>query len=1055
MRNTNAPDVTNGRLSIRLLGELEVRRNGVKVPLPASRRTRALLGYLAMSSGAVVRSTLCDLLWDGPDDPRAALRWSLSKLRPLVGDAAVERIVADRTHVAFDAAGAFVDSSRVLTLLAQGPIELPVAALEEAAQLLRGEFLGGLELPGCYRFHNWCVGQRERFVQMRKAVLRALIDRLAHAGPLAMRYGRELVEADPLDESAHATLIGLLDAAGRRPDADNHLRYTRELLEREVGARACTMFDDAVRRMRHAASLGSANNQVDRALDESKPPSIGAIFAPTQTARSPSLEQLGISSSPLVGRVQECAKLDDLLATSRAHGLTLLTGEPGIGKTRLLDYFSQCAASASFRVLRGRCYEVEAIRPYGIWMDALGDVGTGAFAAADLQFPPVTVPLPPGTLRFQPDEQGREHFFQAVFSLLGRLCVDHRLVVVLDDLQWLDESSAALLHFVLRRMDGALPVLFVAAARPAETEDNRCARILLQSLARDGRLTRLPLTPLAGAEVGALIEACGSALCADRALTDSGGNPLYVIELARARPSDRDACTCSVDTLIAERLAPLDPPTRNLLSFAALTGRAFGAEQLARLLDRPLADVLSCVTELQRRGIFVAATDTEFDFAHDLVRQTVCRMLAQPQRRAIHHQIARHLLAASAHDPHLHGEVVYHATLGGDALMTARACVEASHHCARIFASTEARSLAERGLAHARSLPRGTERVHLEIQLLTARLVAIASSGQACAASMEQEFEHAIQQAEALSLHADVVQGFHSLSWLTQQANDIERTREVTIRAETAARKADAATCCRQLANTGRCLLELERDLPRARDVLQEAGVLATRLDLRVVELMWGEALLARADGDLTKGCARLEEAVRQARAIEDHWREYQCLVWLATMTFERRAYQHVTRLTGEIIEAAHKMGDCQVAYVEVISAIAALRLGNRDARPFPCEQLDALRQNDDKRHLCYALNELVRACLDQLCSVDITGLGHEALGAAEALNSPNETIVATALLLEATHCAGTTEDADRSLHSLRALLADTPLAPRSHAAVQRLCAHCPGIATLVQTQLN
>ncbi|WP_231337549.1 ATP-binding protein [Paraburkholderia sprentiae] len=1016
------------------------------------------MGYLVMSDGAIHRSALCDLLWDGPDDPRAALRWSLSKLRPLVDDASQERIVANRTHVAFHAAGAFVDSQRIGALLESGTERLPVAALAEAAQLLGGDFLGGLELPGCYRFHNWCVGQRERFGRIRGAVLRSLIARLSCNVPLALQYGRELVETNPLDGSAHATLIGLLEADGRPSDADGHHRYAHELLHRELGARASAMLDDAVRRMRHTTLLRNTNEYCHRALRDENRPSTDDAGAAERSERAPTRDQQSMSPLPplpLVGRDAERAKLDVLLAPSTAHGLTLLTGESGIGKTRLLEYFSQCASNASYRVLRGRCYEAEVIRPYGIWIDALREVAMDALEPLDQHLAPFIRPATVGTPQIQRDEGSRERFFNAVVTLLGRLCVDHRLAFVLDDLQWLDKSSGALLHFVLRRLDPELPVVFAAGARPAEMEDNRFARVLLQSLARDGRLTRVPLQPLSANEVGALIRAAGSDIRVEQALRDSGGNPLYVLELTRAKQMDREASTCTVDTLMADRLAPLDAPTRDLLSFAASIGHAFAPEQLAQLLDRALPDILSSIVELQRRGILAEATSTEFDFAHDLVRQTVYRTLSQPHRRAIHHQIARQLLAASVHDPQLHGEVVHHAMLAGDSRMTARACVEASHHCLRVFAATEARAVAERGLAHARSLPQGSERVQLEIQLLTARLVAVASSGDGYAVSMEHEFERAIHEAEALSLHADVVQGLHSLSWLTQQANDIERTRQVTIRAETAARKADAATRCKQLANTGRCLLELERDLPRARGVLQEAGVLAGRLDLRVVELMWGQALLARADGELDIGCAKLDEAVAQARAMGDHWREYQCLVWLATMKFERGAYLDVTRLAADIVAAAQKMGDSGAPFAEVISQISALRLAEGDHRMFVFEGLDALRQADDKRHLCYALNEVARACLDCRCSADASDLGRQALQAADALGSLTEKIVATALLIEAAFAADETERSNRFLSSLRELLGDKPLAPRSRAALQRLYDRYPGTTTIVQTQTH
>ena len=76
------------RLRVRLLGDLELRRGEVLLPLPPSRRTRALLGFLVATASPQSRSALCDLLWDGPDDPRASLRWSLTKLRAVVDDAA-------------------------------------------------------------------------------------------------------------------------------------------------------------------------------------------------------------------------------------------------------------------------------------------------------------------------------------------------------------------------------------------------------------------------------------------------------------------------------------------------------------------------------------------------------------------------------------------------------------------------------------------------------------------------------------------------------------------------------------------------------------------------------------------------------------------------------------------------------------------------------------------------------------------------------------------------------------------------------------------------------
>src|SRR5512142_398042 len=98
-------------LEIRLLGEPEVLRDGCAVPLPASKKSRALLAYLAATGRPHRREKLCELLWEGPDDPRAALRWSLTKLRPLVGN----HLVAGRDHVEFRCEGSLIDIHRLCT----------------------------------------------------------------------------------------------------------------------------------------------------------------------------------------------------------------------------------------------------------------------------------------------------------------------------------------------------------------------------------------------------------------------------------------------------------------------------------------------------------------------------------------------------------------------------------------------------------------------------------------------------------------------------------------------------------------------------------------------------------------------------------------------------------------------------------------------------------------------------------------------------------------------------------------------------------------------------
>src|SRR5262245_58064261 len=100
-------------LEIRMLGELTVERGGQVQTLPASKKARALLGYLVATGRQHLRERLCELLWDGPDDPRAALRWALAKIRPIVDERGRERLSADREHVQWAAHGADVDVAAV------------------------------------------------------------------------------------------------------------------------------------------------------------------------------------------------------------------------------------------------------------------------------------------------------------------------------------------------------------------------------------------------------------------------------------------------------------------------------------------------------------------------------------------------------------------------------------------------------------------------------------------------------------------------------------------------------------------------------------------------------------------------------------------------------------------------------------------------------------------------------------------------------------------------------------------------------------------------------
>jgi pimeloyl-ACP methyl ester carboxylesterase/DNA-binding SARP family transcriptional activator len=230
--------VTNDGLRLALLGPLEISREGRPLALPPSKKTRALLGYLIATGRPHARDRLCTLLWDVADDPRGALRWSVSKLRVLLDDEA-PRIVADRDSVRFDGAGAAVDVTEVGAALA-GLGGMDADRLRGLLGCFRGPFLEGLDLPDFHDYQAWYVAERERWRMAHLRLLRALVERLEDEPGQAADVARDIVRLAPEEEGPRATLVRLLMAAGRKPEAEAHYQMGLEQLEK-VGSVAAEL----------------------------------------------------------------------------------------------------------------------------------------------------------------------------------------------------------------------------------------------------------------------------------------------------------------------------------------------------------------------------------------------------------------------------------------------------------------------------------------------------------------------------------------------------------------------------------------------------------------------------------------------------------------------------------------------------------------------------------------------------------------------------------------------------------------------------------------------
>ena len=215
-------------LSFRLLGPLELSRGGDVVKLPASRKVRALLGYLVLASRPAARSQVCELLWDIPNDPRGELRWCLSKIRGLL-DTDRKRVIADGSTMRLDLTDCTVDTLEVTRAPEHGIQKLGVDRQRELAALFEGELLEGLEIARSPMFDAWITAERRRF----RGIQTVLLEHLARSLPpeAAGPYVDEWLKLSPFDRNAHDLLLTSLARQQRIAEGEAHLASASKLFE--------------------------------------------------------------------------------------------------------------------------------------------------------------------------------------------------------------------------------------------------------------------------------------------------------------------------------------------------------------------------------------------------------------------------------------------------------------------------------------------------------------------------------------------------------------------------------------------------------------------------------------------------------------------------------------------------------------------------------------------------------------------------------------------------------------------------------------------------------
>ncbi len=669
-------------------------------------RLQHLLAYLVLHRNAPVsRQQLAFSFWPDTTDQQA-----LKNLRTLL----------TRLRHALPHAGDFVAvTPQTLQWLPDAPFTLDVAQFEAA--LVQAEagnqdtvtnaltaaaaaYIGDL-LPDCY--DDWILPLREQLRQAYGKALERLVLELDEQRDYAraIPYAQRLVYHDPLREAAYRHLMRLHGAQGHRADVQRIYHACEAMLREEFGIAPSRATRRVYERLLRVEDLAAG-----------------------PLAARPS--EPDPSGPPLVGRQLEWASL--VAAWRAAAGgrpqMVLLNGEAGIGKTRLAEELCAWVAGQGFATAAARCYpsgDALAYAPLAEWLNDAA-LTPRLTALDDAALSEVTRILPtlatqrPGLAPAGPLTEAwqRTRLFEALARATLGSGADRGepLLLFLDDLQWADRETLDWLGYLLR-FDPRAPLLLMCTVRGHEiTADHPLTAIRL-ALIRAGLLNEITLPPLAATETTLLAAAVAGRPMepaeAEQVYRETEGNPLFVVEIVRAGVDGREAegrqetegdegdfpaATAAplalppkVRSVIQWRMAMLSPTAQALAQAAAVIGRRFGFDVLARVSDRDEASVEQDLDELWQRQVVRVEGAGVYDFSHDWTRVVAYDAMGPIRRRSAHQRVAQALEAIHAGDLDTHsGQIALHYERAGLSQPAITWYRRAAGNAQRIYANAEA-----------------------------------------------------------------------------------------------------------------------------------------------------------------------------------------------------------------------------------------------------------------------------------------------------------------------------------------------------------------------------
>ena len=696
-------------LVVRLLGDPEVRAGATVVEAVMSPRLLSLLAYVILHSDtAVARQRLAFKFWPDSSEAQARtnLRQALHNIRHAIPEPDRFLRVEAQTVQWIPDAPAEIDAIQ-FDHAARTGLEPPLdrVLLERAASLYMGDLL-----PGCY--DDWVEPERDRLRKLYITVLEQLTALIDERGDTtaSLRFAEQLVQADPLHEASYRRLMRLHMRTGERARALRVYHACASALDRELGV-----------------SPSSETVALYESLIGDEAPDRGSAVREHHVA------------SALIGREAESERLVASwcrAAVGRAQ-FVVVTGEAGIGKSRLVDDFRSWCDRQRLATAAARAYEAEGSLPYAPLIDVLrsNDLRPTLSRLDDIWLTEVARLLPEllvgqsGVTRAVGGGMSSDR--SVLFEALARaiLHTGRPLVIVIEDLQWCDVETLEFLHF-LARFAANEALLVVGTVRDEAVTDTHPLRALLGGLRAIDVVEEVPLRRLSEVHATALARVLAGADAEDqsirRLVEESEGNPLFLVEMARGGVETwrtTDATTSRplpprVQTVIEARLDRLPRQARDLANVAAVVGRAFTMDVLIQLVPDDDA-VVAAIDELWHRGVVHERGIDSYDFSHDKIREVAYASIGPARRRRLHLDVARVLERVHADGlDAVAGQIAVHYDRAGDldrALEFYERAIDAARH---LYAHDEVIALCTRGLELIALQPEGPERSDRELRLL-------------------------------------------------------------------------------------------------------------------------------------------------------------------------------------------------------------------------------------------------------------------------------------------------------------------------------------------------